>query len=194
MRKIGYMRLTINEQDTTNQEKNLKKFGVDRLVKEETKPNGGTPNTSSLQLLLEELEAEDILVVTELKRLGRSTRQLAELTSALQEKNLHLISLKEDLDTREETGQLYFNFLDHLAQMECDLIKERTLVGLSEARKKGKVGGRPKIDPKVVKKIRRLYYDKKETIQFISNKCHVSVGTCYKYINLSDEDVKQLFG
>ena len=102
MRKIGYMRLTINEQDTTNQEENLKKFGVDRLVKEETKPNGGTPNTSSLQLLLEELEAEDILVVTELKRLGRSTRQLAELTSALQEKNLHLISLKEEIEEIEE--------------------------------------------------------------------------------------------
>lgn len=86
-----------------------------------------------------------------------------------------------------------FNYMEGLAVMECSLIKERTLVGLDEARKKGKIGGRPKIDPKTIKKIRRLYYEKKETIQLISSKCGVSVGTCYKYINLPEKEIQQLY-
>jgi len=61
-----------------------------------------------------------------------------------------------------------------------------------KARKKGKIGGRPKIDPKTIKKIRQLYYEKKETIQYISEKCGVSVGTCYKYIKLSEEEWNKL--
>lgn len=77
--------------------------------------------------------------------------------------------------------------------MECALIKERTLVGLHKARENGKVGGRPKIDGRTVRKIRALYYENKETIQFISNKCGVSVGTCYKYINLPETDVERLY-
>ncbi|TXX25857.1 recombinase family protein, partial [Escherichia coli] len=64
---------------------------------------------------------------------------------------------------------------------------------LNNARKNGKIGGRPKIDPKTIKKIRQLYYDKKETIQFISTKCGVSVGTCYKYIKLSEEELDKVY-
>ncbi|MDR4197052.1 hypothetical protein FO504_31195, partial [Bacillus cereus] len=86
---------------------------------------------------------------------------------------------QEEIDTRTPMGKIYFQLMEGLAIMECSLIKERTLVGLDEARKKGKIGGRPKIDPKTIKKIRRIYYEKKETIQLISTKCGVSVGTCY---------------
>ena len=89
-------------------------------------------------------------------------------------------------------GDIYFNLMEGLAQMECALIKERTLVGLNKARQNGKIGGRPKIDMKTVKKIRQLYYDKKETIQFISSKCGVSVGTCYKYINLAPDELAKI--
>lgn len=63
--------------------------------------------------------------------------------------------------------------MENLANMECALIKERTLVGLDEARKKGKIGGRPKIDAKTIKKIRRLYYEKKrnDPIYFFKMRC-----------------------
>ncbi|EAE5953543.1 recombinase family protein, partial [Listeria monocytogenes] len=87
----------------------------------------------------------------------------------------------------------YFQLMESLSAMECALIKERTLVGLHKARENGKVGGRPKIDGRTVRKIRALYYENKETIQFISNKCGVSVGTCYKYINLPETDVERLY-
>lgn len=82
--------------------------------------------------------------------------------------------------------------MDSLAAMEGTLIKERTLIGLTQARQKGKIGGRPKINLKTVKKIRRLYYEKKESIQVISTKCNVSIGSCYKYINMTEEDILKL--
>jgi len=131
-------------------------------------------------------------VVTELHRIGKTTRQLTELTELLKNKQIHLVSLQEGIDTSQSMGSIYFNLMEGLAVMERSLIKERTLVGLNNARKKGKIGGRPKIDPKTVKKIRHLYYEKKETIQFISTKCNVSVGTCYKYIKLPEDEWQKL--
>ena len=88
-------------------------------------------------------------------------------------------------------GAIYFNLMEGLAAMEQALIKERTLVGLNNARKNGKIGGRPK-SIQNHQKIRQLYYDKK-TIQFISTKCGVSVGTCYKYIKLSEEELDKVY-
>ena len=59
-------------------------------------------------------------------------------------------------------GKIYFQLMEGLAIMECSLIKERTLVGLDEARKKGKIGGRPKIDPKTIKKFVGFIMKKKK--------------------------------
>lgn len=191
MRKIGYARTTINDCDLTAQIAALEAFGCDEVV-EETNTSISEKKTSQLDQIVQEMKAGDALIVTQLNRLGRSTRQLTQLTEILQAQELHLVALKEEIDTRRPMGEIYFNLMQGLASMECDLIKERTLVGLNEARKKGKVGGRPKIDQKTVKKIRRLYYDKNETIQLISSKCRVSVGTCYKYINLSEEELAKI--
>ena len=146
-----------------------------------------------LQSVIEQMQQGDTLVICQLHRLGKSTRQLTEFTKLFNDRGLHLVSIAEEIDTRKPMGKVYFQLMEGLATMECSLIKERTLIGLNEARKKGKIGGRPKIDAKTIKKIRRLYYEKKETIQFISSKCGVSVGTCYKYINLPEKDIEQLY-
>lgn len=192
MKTIGYTRKTINDLDCSLQVKKLQQFHVDKIIEESPGLTETLTKTSLLEKTLDTMQPGDILVVTQLNRLGRSTRQLAQFIQQLEEKKLNLISLKENINTTNEQGILYFSFMKHLAEMECDLIKERTLIGLKEARKKGKIGGRPKTDAKVVKKIRRLYFEKNETIPYISNKCHVSIGTCYKYINLPKEEIEKL--
>ncbi|WP_071130197.1 recombinase family protein [Enterococcus timonensis] len=183
---VGYARHNM-AQTLEQQFLALETFGVEKII---------TANNEKMQLnaLLAEMNPDDCLVVSHLSSLGHSTRQLASFTEQLQHQRLHFISLAEAIDTRNVHGEIYLQMMQALSLMECDLIKERTIHGLDEARKRGKVGGRPKIDPKIVKKIRQLHFEKKETIQFIANKCHVSVGTCYKYINLSDEAVAQLLG
>ena len=95
-----------------------------------------------LESVIADMQQGDALVICQLHRLGKSTRQLTELTQLFKDRGLHLISLDEGIDTRE-MGKIYFQLMENLANMECALIKERTLVGLDEARKR-KIGGRPK--------------------------------------------------
>ncbi|UQR06211.1 recombinase family protein [Enterococcus durans] len=192
MKIIGYARTTINDVDLTSQIEQLSNFGCQEIFHETYESKDAMSDNICLEKVIKEMRQGDTLVICQLHRLGKSTRQLTELTQLFKDRGLHLVSLHEEIDTREPMGKIYFQLMEGLATMECSLIKERTLVGLDEARKKGKIGGRPKIDPKTIKKIRRLYYEKKETIQLISSKCGVSVGTCYKYINLPEKEIQQL--
>lgn len=82
--------------------------------------------------------------------------------------------------------------MENLVSVKCILVKERTPVELDEAHKKGKIGRRPEIDVEAIKKIRHFYYEKKETIQLISSKYGVSVGACCRYVNLPEEEIRQL--
>lgn len=192
MKKIGYARATITENDINSHVQLLSSYGCDEIFKEALNAETSEETTTKLNLIIEQLEENDVLVICKLNQLGRSTRQLTDLTSFFKKSGIHLVSLEEGIDTRQDAGEMYFSLLDGLAAMECELIKERTLIGLNNARKKGKVGGRPKINFKTVQKIRHLYYEKKETIQLISHKCGVSAGTCYKYINLPNEEVAKI--
>ena len=192
MKIIGYARTTINDVDLTTQVEQLSNFGCQEIFHETYKSKDAVSNNICLEKVIKEMRQGDTLVICQLHRLGKSTRQLTELTQLFKDRGLPLVSIQEEIDTRTPMGKIYFQLMEGLAIMECSLIKERTLVGLDEARKKGKIGGRPKIDPKTIKKIRRLYYEKKETIQLISTKCGVSVGTCYKYINLPEKEIQQL--
>lgn len=192
MKVIGYARTTIIDKESSEQLNKLKEFGCTELF-HETYAYEENCDNHPLESVIARMQSGETLVVSELHRLGKTTRQLTELTDLLRKRNLHLVSLAENIDTREPMGAIYFNLMEGLAAMEQALIKERTLVGLNNARKNGKIGGRPKIDPKTIKKIRQLYYDKKETIQFISTKCGVSVGTCYKYIKLSEEELDKVY-
>ncbi|ALS01996.1 resolvase [Enterococcus silesiacus] len=189
MKIIGYARTTITDNDLDAQIKVLSDYGCDQIYHESFDITNDEQLISELEPVLNGLEKGDTLVICRLNRLGRSTRQLTELTQKFKGTGIHLVSLDEEIDTRHPMGEIYFKLMNGLATMECDLIKERTLVGLDNARKKGKIGGRPKIDARTVKKIRHLYHEKKETIQSVSSKCNVSVGTCYKYINLPEADV-----
>ncbi|MEQ2877575.1 recombinase family protein [Enterococcus asini] len=192
MSKIGYVRTTITDHDYQTQHDLLQDFGCDQIFFDTYEALSPELSPTELDTVVAQMRSGDVLITADLSRLGRSTRQLTELMILLQKRNIHLVSLAENIDTREPMGAIYFNLMEGLAEMESVLIKERTLVGLNNARKKGKIGGRPKIDPKTVKKIRQLYFDKKETIQFISTKCGVSVGTCYKYINLPEEELGKI--
>lgn len=192
MKTIGYARTTITDDDLKSQLDTLSKYGCDEVYQETFDTISNDDKRSELEKVVDKLEANDTLVICRLTHLGKSTRQLTELTQLLKDQGAHLVSLTEEIDTRQPMGEIYFKLMDGLASMECDLIKERTLVGLNNARKKGKIGGRPKIDSRIVKKIRHLYYDQKETIQHISSKCDVSVGSCYKYINLSKDELKKI--
>ena len=181
---FGYIRTSIIEDDPQYQLEQLTNYGCEQIFHEDDV----TPNEMSLDFVLSKMQSGDVLIVNQLQCLGKSTRQLAEWMVSLELRNFDLVCLSEKIDTREEQGKIYFKWMKQIADMERQLLKERTLVGLNKARQQGKIGGRPKISSEVIEKIRFLFFEKKEPIQAIASYCNVSIGTCYKYIHLLEQE------
>jgi DNA invertase Pin-like site-specific DNA recombinase len=83
------------------------------------------------------------LVVWKLDRLGRSLPHLIEIVGGLRERGVGFRSLTEVIDTTTAMGEFLFHVCGALAQYERSLIRERVLAGLAEAKRRGKIGGRP---------------------------------------------------
>ena len=189
MKIIGYARSTITDNSTSEQLNKLEEFGCPEFFHETFSVEESEEN-HSLESVVAQMQPGDTLVVTELHRLGKTTRQLTELTDLLKQRELHLVSLAENIDTREPMGEVYFNLMEGLAIMERSLIKERTLVG-KQSPQKAKLA----VVPRSIRRRSKnpsFVLREKETIQYISEKCGVSVGTCYKYIKLSEEEWRKL--
>jgi DNA invertase Pin-like site-specific DNA recombinase len=93
---------------------------------------------------LSHLRKGDSLVVWKLDRLGRSVKGLVDLVAEIERRQIHFRSLTDGIDTKTPAGRFFFHVMASLAQMERELIVERTRAGLDAARKIGRTGGRPR--------------------------------------------------
>ena len=129
------------------------------------------------------LRKGDTLVVWRLDRLGRSLRDLIQLTQDLQGRGVGLESLTERIDTVSTTGKLVFHVFAALAEFERNLIRERTFAGLKAARARGRNGGRPKkLNPKELKTIRTLLRSNEVPVQDIAAQFKVNRSTLYRNV------------
>ena len=174
----GYARVSTAEQNLDRQIDALNKYGIDRLYCE--KMSGTKKNRPELSRVLEILSDGDTLVIESLSRLGRSTKNLAELMETFNSKNIRLVSLKETIDTTTPTGKLLSTILSSLAQFERDILVERTTEGLKAARSRGRVGGRPKTDAKAMQKALALYQTKEYSLTDITHLTGVSKSALYR--------------
>ena len=141
--KIGYARVSTQEQNLDRQLDNLRSAGCERIFNE--KMTGTKSDRPELKNMLLTLRSGDILVIDSFSRLSRSTKDLLDLVEKLTAMGVHLVSLKENLDTTTATGKLMLTMLSALSQFERDLIAERTIDGLKAARSRGRCGGRPRV-------------------------------------------------
>lgn len=141
--KIGYARVSTQDQNLDRQLDNLRTAGCERIFNE--KMTGTKSDRPELKTMLLTLRSGDILVIDSFSRLSRSTKDLLDLVDKLTSMGVHLVSLKENLDTTTATGKLMLTMLSALSQFERDLIAERTIDGLKAARARGRCGGRPKL-------------------------------------------------
>lgn len=93
---------------------------------------------------------------------------------------MHLVSLKESIDTSTPTGKLLFTLMSALAQFERDVIAERTMEGLKSARARGRMGGRPRIDTVKVKQAVKLYRTGQYSVKEIEDLTGVKKATLYR--------------
>ncbi len=177
---MGYARVSTDTQNLDRQLDALKRYGIDILYCE--KISGTKKNRPELDRMMKEIQDGDTIVIESLSRLGRSVKNLAELAEEFNRRNIHLISLKESIDTTSPTGKLLFTILSSLAQFERDVLVERTREGLNAARARGRNGGRPKTDESAVKKAVALYQTKQYTLKEIKDLTGVSSNTIYRAI------------
>ena len=136
--------------------------------------------------LLESLRPNDVLVVWKLDRLGRSLKHLIEVVTKLLEMEVGIKSIQDPVDTTNSHGRLIFNIFASLSEFERDLIRERTFSGLSSARARGRLGGRPKgLSPSAESTAcaaETLYLEGKLSVSQIASKLGISKGTLYTYL------------
>lgn len=177
---FGYARVSTDAQNLDRQLDALKKYGVDVIYNE--KMTGTKKDRPELNKLIERITKGDTVVIESLSRLGRSTKDLIELTELFKSKGVRLVSLKEAIDTESSTGKLLFTLMSALAQFERDTIADRTREGLRSARARGRTGGRPKINSDDVKKAVKLYSTRQYSIKEIEELTGVKKSTLYRNI------------
>lgn len=177
-----YARVSTDEQTVESQLTTIRSRYPDAAVVVET--ISGYKDKPALNALLARLVSGDILVVVALDRLGRHTRKALELIEDLNRRGVALISIREGLDMTTSTGKFVATCMLGLAEMERNLISERTKAGMARAKaegkqiggKRGNHGGRPrKIDDTQIQDI-KLLRDKGLTISKISELTEVSTG------------------
>jgi DNA invertase Pin-like site-specific DNA recombinase len=156
MMLIGYARVSTDDQDLALQRQALKDAGCQRIYEE--KVSGAKRSRPELDRLLDQLRAGDVVAVSRLDRLARSTRDLLEIAEQLKEAGAGLRSLHEPwADTTSPSGRMVLTVFAGIAEFERALIHERTRAGRVAAKARGVRFGRPaKLSADQISLARRL--------------------------------------
>ena len=139
---IGYARVSTGDQNHDLQHDALRAVGCERIWTETA--SGARTYRPQLTALLDAARAGDTLVVWRLDRLGRSLQHLIKVAEDLKQREIALRSLTEGIDTTTTAGRFVYSLLGALAQMEREVLVERTQAGLAAAAARGRKGGRPR--------------------------------------------------
>lgn len=188
MSKIGYARVSSKEQNLDRQLEALQ--SVSKVFSD--KASGQSTERPQLQAMLDYLREGDIVIVTELDRLGRNNKDLTEIMNAIQQKGatlevLNLPSMNgiEDENLRRLINNLVVELYKYQAESERKRIKERQAQGIKLAKKKGRFTGRKstfqKDDP-LLQRAFNLYQSKEYTLKEIEHHTKIPVSTLKRYL------------
>lgn len=180
MAKIGYARVSTRDQSLDGQIDTLTEFGCSKIFSE--KVSGRKVKRTELDKCLEYLREGDTLVIYKLDRLGRTTKQLIELSQWLEDNNIDLQIIDMNISTKDAMGKMFFTMMSAFAELEANLLSERTKKGLASARARGRVGGRPPIPEHKRREVRYLYNEQKMTVSDISKNTMVSKASIYRIV------------
>ena len=187
LRKIGYIRVSSTSQNPSRQFQQLNEIGMDIIFEE--KVSGAAKDREQLQKMLEDLKEGDIIYVTDLTRITRSTQNLFELIDLIRRKKANLKSLKDtwlDLSEDNPYSQLLITVMAGVNQLERDLIRMRQREGIELAKKEGKFKGRLKKYHKNhagMKYAVKLYKEGGMTVNQICEITNVSRASLYRRLS-----------
>jgi len=180
---IGYARVSTEEQSLDLQMDALEKAGCEQIYSDQLSANKTQrPGLAEAQ---SHLRQGDVLVVWKLDRLGRSVNRLIEWVENLAKQGVEFRSLTDRIDTTTPTGRFFFHMMASLAQMERELIAERTKAGLEAARQRGRLVGRKRImTPSKIKSAKQLL-DSGMSSREVARNLGVSIPTLYRWVPAS---------
>jgi DNA invertase Pin-like site-specific DNA recombinase len=180
---IGYARVSTDDQSLDLQLDALRQVGCKRVFTD--KASGARENRRGLTEALSHLRAEDVLVIWKLDRLGRSVKGLVDFVGELADREVQFRSLTDGIDTSTPTGRFFFHVMASLAQMERELIAERTKAGLAAARQRGRLIGRKRsMTPSKIESAKQLLSTGMPPREVAQN-LGVSVPTLYRWVPAS---------
>lgn len=181
---IGYARISTTAQNIQLQLDALHHAGCDKVYQDIA--SGAKTHRPALEDMLHNLRTGDVVVVWKLDRLGRSLKHLIEVMTTLMAQGVGLTSLQDPIDTTTAQGRFTFTIFAALADFERELIRERTHAGLSAARARGRLGGRPKGLPKQAETTacaaETLYREGTLSVRQIAADLGIAKGTLYAYL------------
>lgn len=177
--QVGYARVSTPDQSLAVQLEALQQHGCRKIFQEVA--SGTQAERSGLRAALDYMRPGDTLVVWRLDRLGRSLGQLLMLMNTLHQQQIGFQSVVEAIDTTTAMGQFFFQVTGAFAELERNLIRERTLAGLASARRRGTRGGRRKvIDPQTFTMALQLYEARTSSVQQICTRLGIARRTFYR--------------
>jgi DNA invertase Pin-like site-specific DNA recombinase len=178
---LGYARVSTTEQNPDLQVDELTAAGCWKVWTDHA--SGALDRRPQLDEVLEQLRPGDTLVVWRLDRLGRSLRHLIDVVTTLDERGVGFRSLRESIDTTTAGGRLVFHLFGALAQFEREIIRDRTVAGLTAARARGRAGGRPsKLSAEQRRQARKMYDERELTVEQIGRVLGVSRTSIYRAV------------
>jgi DNA invertase Pin-like site-specific DNA recombinase len=189
-RLVGYARVSTHAQDLQLQFDALQKAGCSKKLIFTDKITGSSKVRPGLDECLSQVKPGDILLVWRIDRLGRSIRHLIDVIESLRQRGIGFKSLCDGaIDTTTASGELVFHIFSALAQFERRLIQERTRAGLTAARARGRLGGRPPMssdDPRI-QTAKKLHADKSMAVTNICKTLQISRPTLYRWLSVKPE-------
>ena len=184
---VGYCRVSKEDMCLDRQIDSLAAAGVPQRNIYKEKTTGTKRERIELDRMIDSLKPGETVIVCELTRLSRSTKDLFEIVELIESKGAQIKSLKEPwLDTTTPQGKLLFTIFSGLSQFERDLLSERTISGLKAAKARGRSGGRPRIRTDKALTVKALY-DRGVTIAEIVRQTGLSRSTVYRVLKDTDK-------
>lgn len=138
--KVGYIRVSTREQNTARQDRLMEELGVEKVFVD--KCSGKSTNRPELKKMMEYIREGDTVVVSEIARFARNTRDLLKLVDELTKKGVQFESQKEKIDTTTPTGQFMLTVFGAISELEREYILARQREGIDAAKEAGVYRGR----------------------------------------------------
>jgi DNA invertase Pin-like site-specific DNA recombinase len=180
--KLGYARVSTDDQDMLMQIEALKAAGVkeENIYKEQI--SRMKKERQELKRMSEYARKGDEIIVFKVDRISRSLKHLEELVEDFEKRGIEFISIREKIDTSSAMGKFFFRMMGAIAELERDIISERTKEQLATKKKNGIKLGRPAIDMEKLEVSFALHETKRFSVNEITKKTGISRTTFYEYL------------